>query len=299
VNRKTDSRGSATGQDNYSLDQFEWLRQVAFDRELSPIASRVAIALTKYFNRKHDGWAWMSQDTLAQDLGKSLRTVGAALADLVERGHLIVKRRGMTETNLCQLVLKDGSDQQNTSDQEMQEVADHDRQEISGQERVTGSFAQSDRQNPAGVTGKNLPTNPLNEPIEEPIEEIDSPRLDLGEEVGRRSQSPFPDIIVDFEAFWVQYPKKVDKGAARVAYRKVRSKGLAAREQLLNAAMAYAAERSRQDQKFTKNAATWLNAESWANEPAAPANTTAPSSGFGHHLEQALADAQRIAEGGQ
>jgi hypothetical protein len=32
--------------------------------------------------------------------------------------------------------------------------------------------------------------------------------------------------------------------------------------------MRHAAERFGQDRKFTKNPATWLNAESWNNEPA-------------------------------
>src|SRR5438552_2641315 len=85
--------------DAFARNQFVWLRQVAADRDLPPTASRVAIALTSYFNREEDGAAWMAQPTLASDLGMPERTLRYALASLVDRGHLVCKRRSM-KTNL-------------------------------------------------------------------------------------------------------------------------------------------------------------------------------------------------------
>jgi len=78
--------------DSFTNDQFKWLRQVAADRGLHSSAACVAIALGAYFNRKRDGWAWMSQDTIARDLSISVRTVRYAMSDLVRRGHLITSR---------------------------------------------------------------------------------------------------------------------------------------------------------------------------------------------------------------
>lgn len=262
-NPSPDIQASAAAKgDKFTRDQFDWLRQVALDSELPPTATRVAIALTKYFNREHDGWAWMSQAKLALDLGMPERTVRFALSALIKAGHMITKRRGRMETSLYHLALKDESDRQ--------PIADHDRQPIATHSGVTGKNQQSDRQKPARVTGNPLPTNPLKEPSEESIEEeSDSPRLDLGEEGRRVVQEQTQTLDATFESFWNQYPRKVDKGAAKKAYTSVIRNKQVTPAELLTGAMRYAAERIGQDPKYTKHATTWLHAESWANEPAA------------------------------
>jgi hypothetical protein len=169
--------------DQFTSDQFKWLRQVAADSDLSPVASRVAIALTKYFSRKSEGWSWMAQETIADDLDLSLRTVSSAFTGLVRRGHLLVKRRGMKETNEYHLALKSG-------DSDTQETAHHDTQEPAHQDGVIRKSTSSDTQIRVKVIRKNLRTNPLIEPTEEPIEEEDSPpTLDFGED-GRRESDP-------------------------------------------------------------------------------------------------------------
>ena len=141
--------------DPFTKNQFVWLRQVAADVDLAPTASRVAIALTVYFSREEDGAAWMSQATLARDLGISERTVRDALAGLIDRGHVISKRRGMKETNLYFAVLKDDGNRQSAAGHDRQKGADHERQKTSGQTGVTGKSASSDRQNCVRVTGEN------------------------------------------------------------------------------------------------------------------------------------------------
>jgi len=75
-----------------------------------------------------------------------------------------------------------------------------------------------------------------------------------------------PEIVPEgFDRFWDAYPKKADKGAARRAWAKA--------VKVADAALIVSgAEKYRDDPKrnsdYTKNPATWLNAESWANEPA-------------------------------
>lgn len=75
------------------------------------------------------------------------------------------------------------------------------------------------------------------------------------------------------EEFWPAYPRKDDKGRARKAFLTVIKSKTATVSDLVNGAMRYAAERQGEDPKFTKQPATWLNAEAWLNEasPAAPA----------------------------
>jgi uncharacterized protein YdaU (DUF1376 family) len=72
----------------------------------------------------------------------------------------------------------------------------------------------------------------------------------------------------DFAEWYQQYPKKRDPQDAAKAYAAARKTG-ASREELLNAAMRYAAEcdANRTDPKFIKHPATWLNKGSWHNEP--------------------------------
>jgi hypothetical protein len=69
-----------------------------------------------------------------------------------------------------------------------------------------------------------------------------------------------------FEAeFWPVYPRKDDKGRARKAFLAVIKSKKATAAELVNGAIRYAAERQGEDPKFTKQPATWLNAEAWLN----------------------------------
>jgi hypothetical protein len=216
----------------------------------------------------------MSQATLATDIGMPARTVRHALAHLVERGHLVTKRRGKMETNLYHIALKNSeSDRQAVATHDRQMVATHDRQAVATHMGVTGKNQQSDRQESAQVTGKPLPPNPLNEPLEEPIEEeSDSHHPVLVLEEGRRevgTPSTHPDsTCAGFEDWWRQYPKRVAKAAALRAYRTVITKQLATVDELLAGAMRYAAERGLSDPRYTKHPATWLNGGCWADEAA-------------------------------
>jgi len=68
------------------------------------------------------------------------------------------------------------------------------------------------------------------------------------------------------EQFWPAYPRKDDKGRARKAFLAVVKAKKATAAELVNGAMRYAVERQDEDPKYTKQPATWLNAEAWLNE---------------------------------
>jgi|SRR5215831_4013959 len=71
------------------------------------------------------------------------------------------------------------------------------------------------------------------------------------------------DPLDGFDEFWTAYPRHDDKGRARRAWPAAvrRAHGV---EPLLDGARRYAADPNRVDQ-YTKQAATWLNADSWEN----------------------------------
>jgi hypothetical protein len=125
----------------------------------------------------------------------------------------------------------------------------------------------------------------------------DSPQLDLGDEEGRRCPNPNSQTQTDdaFESWYAAYPKREDKQDALRAYRLVIKKKLATPEQLLAAAMQYAAEQSGKDPQYIKSPANWLRKGSYANEPASTgAAYTAPAPGHSHHIEVAAQIARQI-----
>ncbi|AXQ51886.1 primosomal protein [Gordonia phage Catfish] len=70
-----------------------------------------------------------------------------------------------------------------------------------------------------------------------------------------------------FAEWWEIYPKKAGKGQARTAYRKARKAVDAAT--LLEGAQRYRDDPKR-NPEYTKNPATWLNGECWADESTVP-----------------------------
>jgi hypothetical protein len=70
-----------------------------------------------------------------------------------------------------------------------------------------------------------------------------------------------------FEAFWQAYPRKIDKAAARRTYESVLRAGKATAAELFDGAQRYAQQRAGQESRYTKYPKTWLNNESWRNEP--------------------------------
>lgn len=102
-----------------------------------------------------------------------------------------------------------------------------------------------------------------------------------------------------FEAWWPHYPKKVDKGQARKAFKAALKK--VDLDTLTEAADTYAAWIEREGkQQFTKYPATWLNAEAWANghsqpEPDQPRHPDAPDNRTVFELsDEEYAERERI-----
>ncbi len=71
-----------------------------------------------------------------------------------------------------------------------------------------------------------------------------------------------------FDDFWKVVPKKVGKGAARVAYAKALKK--ADHNTIGRAMYRYFKQAETQDQKYVVHPARWLNEERWTDEPPPP-----------------------------
>jgi hypothetical protein len=77
------------------------------------------------------------------------------------------------------------------------------------------------------------------------------------------------DSEAEFQGFWDQCPKKVEKVAARKAYRKARQSGVDWNT-LLSGMRRYASDCAGKDTQYIKHPATWLNKGCWADEENRP-----------------------------
>lgn len=86
-----------------------------------------------------------------------------------------------------------------------------------------------------------------------------------------------PDKLAGFDEFWQAYPRKIAKGNARKAWpRAVKAAG--SPEVLRQAADAFAVHVKAEGTapQYVPHAASWLNAERWADEPGAPPRQRGP-----------------------
>jgi hypothetical protein len=112
------------------------------------------------------------------------------------------------------------------------------------------------------------------EPGPEPVApELPSEDLFPRAASGGEGKMPKRDYTADFEAWWLQYPRRISKGAARKAYDRARQASVSV-DTLLVGAMRYAATRSGENPQYTKHGATWLNGEGWLDETERPQSDT-------------------------
>lgn len=83
----------------------------------------------------------------------------------------------------------------------------------------------------------------------------------------RPSEIDLPD---GFAEFWLQYPRKIGKGAAQRAYRSALKTAQAAA--IMAGCLRFAAAKASayeigEDPRFTPHPATWLNGRRWEDEP--------------------------------
>lgn len=90
------------------------------------------------------------------------------------------------------------------------------------------------------------------------------------------SFKPYDDgeYTPDFEMFWAMYPLHQDKRQAFKAYRRARRRASAM--VIAAGAQKYASDPNLPEPRYIKHAATWLNADGWANDPL-PSRTSHPS----------------------
>jgi hypothetical protein len=111
--------------------------------------------------------------------------------------------------------------------------------------------------------GESPPESPPESPRRAQAEPTRSPNKKEDKNL-RKEESDSSEA--DFVEWYRAYPRRVDPGRAAKAYRVARK--LASAADLLAGARRYAAECNGKDPQYIKHPASWLNAQSWMNEPA-------------------------------
>lgn len=119
---------------------------------------------------------------------------------------------------------------------------------------VTTIYESPTPENPSSVAGKPTPGNPT----------VGKPGAIPSSTVTEDCPPKTVAASVSFDAFWKLYPRKTDKGHARVAY--VRALKLTTAEEILSALERQIPAMRKADPKFVPHAATWLNGERWTDE---------------------------------
>jgi hypothetical protein len=106
-----------------------------------------------------------------------------------------------------------------------------------------------------------------------------SPTLPLGREgmgwEGKKTPSSTAAPSKEFDQFWIQYPRKVGKEAARKAYAKAMKKTTP--DKVLSAVEDLRIRVAGKDQQFTPHPATWLNEGRWDDETTPALLQTVPA----------------------
>lgn len=122
---------------------------------------------------------------------------------------------------------------------------------------VTRDAARGDASRPSGVT----------------FDDVEGCRDASPKPLENRKEEPKREPRDAFDRFWEIYPRRDDKGRARLAFGASCSK--ASVEVILAGAERYRDDPNR-EARYTKLPATWLRAESWANGPL-PARNSPPA----------------------
>jgi hypothetical protein len=278
-----------TTQPKTFLERDNWMRAVNAS-DLPRGARCLAFAIALHLNVK-TGRCDPGHKALSEDTGISERSVRRFLELLERDGWFATKRRGHGNTN-SYVLLRPASD---LADQEptrpASDLADQENYDRPVSAHMTGQFEQHDR--PTGGRQKEKKSEKRKEEKKSQTQPPDFASRDSGQDAttkpepkttanGRGLSTDDPDAdqknckvpYNSFPEFWSAFPKRVAKAQAAKAFAAAIKRG-ADPAAMIEGAKRYANERiaeeptdERKRWKYTKDPATWINAECWLDETA-------------------------------
>jgi helix-turn-helix protein len=257
-----------------------WIDGMSLDHDLPSFAFRLAYHIASKYLNSTSGDAWPKQTTLAADLGVCVKTIQNGLVALEKAGLIAVQgSRGLVnhyrpifETiahQPTQILTQVGS--------EGAPILTPDPRKFLRPTHVKSFLHEPFLSNPLKKEVSKKESTDLTVvdggPIIISVAEENPPITMATNQlvvIPADSVTNFVAKSSGFERWWNQYPKRVGKFKAEQAYLTAITKKKATDEELLTGAMRYSAERSGQEDKYTKHPATWLNAGGWLDEPNLP-----------------------------
>ena len=270
----TDTQDGPSSIENEKIPFSQIADWVTFDQGISDGAFRLYMALLSFdFGR---GDIFPSQELLAERLGISTRSVVRRMeeliaADMVKRTRVSIHSKKGHSKN--RYVLRRWSQPNRMTAGETPDKTvtreTHDAN-VTSQTSTGDTNVTSTSDTNVTLIRRSKNNTKVKEDETSSSDETEQGALDLvvapASPPGDGSKSKRSDYPPEFAAFWEAYPKKADKRAALKAWKAAKKRVLVSDTELVTAAQQYREDPNRDDQ-FTKNAATWLNADAWLNGP--------------------------------
>ena len=213
-----------------------------FDNSPYTLGARlVHLALADSANDDYGGLLWATQGTIAKKAGVSRATVNGVLGRMVADGWLAEANEAEVAT--IRAMMKDP--RANVYRFLTCQISDRSDSETCQVDEADVSSSPARRVKSTG--SRLLPTQVVTQ--------------------GNASGSALATTFDGFDTFWMTYPRRTGKGAARAAWDKARRKATA--EAIIMAAARFRDDPNREPQ-FTAHPATWLNQERWLDDPLPP-----------------------------
>ena len=236
---------------------------------IEPGAFMLYVALLD--NARGTAEAWPKRSSLAERLGVSVRTISNRLNQLVDAGLVTVLHQYRKADGSITHDRK-GFIRQIQSVYIIETQKPDEREDIFTQGKGEENFPQDLQEENFPPRRRNIskhkhgeeyPQTPMDKAGQGELAIVAESAPPAGGGVTKRKREQYPP---EFAGFWEVYPKKADKRAALKAWRAAKKRVLVSDDELIAAAKRYRDDPNRSDQ-FTKNAATWLNADAWENGP--------------------------------
>lgn len=255
----------------YVLVEAQMVRDLKGDAVAAIVAARILfkLELRGVYDVAGRSWWRASQAELADETGLSRDQVRRAVERLIDGGfllaekhHLDPERKEWDQTLSYSLVEAHDAPAPNGH----YAPPRHDEHSAPTPNPPLVKIEEDEKNLVTGVTDEEGPVVALFGgpylPVPENVKHIRG-YVASGEPLGMITAAGLDE---EFEAWWKLYPRKVNKGGARKAYKTARKK--AAAEQLTAGVRAYADRCKGKDPQYVAHGQSWLNGERWLDQDA-------------------------------
>jgi hypothetical protein len=254
------------------VERWQLILVINADPELSASAKIVAVALMSFVNSK-TGECYPTFEKIMACCHVSKATVARANQALESRGWVAIKRDegGDRESNHYHFAferIREGSNRARAAP-EVPDEADAD--DFHGIKIKPCSDVHGVNSEPSMVSNFSVHGVKMTPKLEEELEEENSKTQDSLFGEAQSPKIPPLDFETWFEQWWAQYPRRVEKAAAKKTAKAIidgrRSDGLKATPvELMAGVMRYAAAVTGKDPQYVKKPTTWLGRGCWTDE---------------------------------